>query len=116
VGWVLVGYFAFAYVLIFLAARLPMWCRKIGARNDYSYGMYVYGFLVQQYTAFLGWHLWGYVPWVAATLVVTACLACLSWHVVEKPALRLKDRGPGRGIRYWLAAWRARGTQPVATS
>ena len=100
-GWVLVGYPALAYSLLYAAAYLPAWWRRIGATNDYSYGMYVYGFLVQQVTAYFGWHRWGYAPWVAATLVVTAACAYLSWHVLEKPALDLKNRGPGMGWAYW---------------
>lgn len=98
-AWVLVGYAAFAYVIFYLAARLPAWWRRIGARNDYSYGMYVYGFLVQQVTAYLGWHLWGYLPWVLATLVISGICAWLSWHLVEKRALALKKLGPGRGFK-----------------
>lgn len=99
--WILIGYACYAYVLLYVAARLPEGFRRIGAKNDYSYGMYVYGFLVQQFTAFLGWHLWGYLPWVLATLVVTFGLAYISWHVVEKPSLALKDWGPGKGIAHW---------------
>lgn len=101
-GWVLVGYPAFAYFLLWLAAALPKSVQWIGARNDYSYGMYVYGFLVQQITASLGWYQWGYIPWVTATIVITAGCAWVSWHLIEKRALRLKDWGPGRGIRFWV--------------
>ena len=54
-------------------------------------------------TNYLGWYKWGYVPWVAATIVVSAGCAWLSWHLVEKRALALKDWGPGRGIRHWYA-------------
>jgi peptidoglycan/LPS O-acetylase OafA/YrhL len=100
-GWMLLGYPALAYFLLWLAARLPSWLQWIGAKNDYSYGMYVYGFLVQQFTAYLGWYQWGYVPWVAAVIVITAGCAWLSWHIVEKRALALKNWGPGRGIRHW---------------
>lgn len=102
-GWILLGYPALAYFLLWFAARLPAWLQWIGAKNDYSYGMYVYGFLVQQFTAYLGWYQWGYVPWVAATIVVSAGCAWLSWHLVEKRALALKDWGPGRGIRHWYS-------------
>ncbi|PWG11974.1 hypothetical protein DF268_18615 [Streptomyces sp. V2] len=34
-----------AYALVWLAIRLPAPFRRIGARNDYSYGIYIYGFL-----------------------------------------------------------------------
>lgn len=100
-GWVLLGYPAFAYFVLWLAARLPKRIQWIGAKNDYSYGMYVYGFLVQQFTAFLGWHLLGYWAWVALTILVTAACAWLSWHGIEKRAMALKDWGPGRGLD-WL--------------
>lgn len=101
-GWVLIGYPAFAYFLLWLAAALPSKLHWIGARNDYSYGMYVYGFLIQQFTASLGWYKWGYLPWVGVTIVITAAGAWLSWHIVERWALALKDWGPGRGIRFWF--------------
>jgi peptidoglycan/LPS O-acetylase OafA/YrhL len=100
-GWVLLGYPALAYFLMWAAASLPQRLQWIGAKNDYSYGMYVYGFLVLQVTAYFGWFKWGYLPWVLATLVITAGCAWLSWHVVEKRALALRDWGPGRGVRYW---------------
>lgn len=101
-GWVLIGYPAFAYFLLWAAARLPQKIQWIGAKNDYSYGVYVYGFLVQQFTAYLGWYHWGYLPWVIATVVITGGCAWISWHLVEKRAMALKDFGPGRGIRYWF--------------
>ncbi|HXH36666.1 MAG TPA: acyltransferase [Plantibacter sp.] len=106
-GWVQLGYPAFAYFILWLAARLPKRIQWIGAKNDYSYGMYVYGFLVQQFTAFLGWHLLGYWPWVGLTILVTAGCAWLSWHGIEKRAMALKDWGPGRGLD-WLGQRRER--------
>jgi peptidoglycan/LPS O-acetylase OafA/YrhL len=39
---------------------------------------------------------------VAATIVLSAGCAWLSWHGVEKHALALKDWGPGRGVRHWV--------------
>jgi len=100
-GLTVIGYPAIAYLVMWLAAALPASLHWIGAKNDYSYGMYVYGFLVQQFTAALGWYRWGYVPWVAVTLVITFGCAWLSWHLVEKRALQLKDVGPGKGLQHW---------------
>lgn len=56
-GWNIFGYPALVYGILWLAARLPKEIQWIGAKNDYSYGMYVYGFLVQMCTASLGWYL-----------------------------------------------------------
>ena len=100
-GLTILGYPAIAYFIIWLAAALPARLHWIGARNDYSYGIYVYGFLVQQFTASLGWYRWGYLPWTLVVLAITAGCAWLSWHGIEKRALSLKDWGPGRGLRYW---------------
>jgi peptidoglycan/LPS O-acetylase OafA/YrhL len=100
-GFGTLGFPAFAYALLWLAARLPDGLKKIGSKNDYSYGLYLYGFLVEQVLAYLGWHHWGYVPYVLASLVISAACAWLSWHLVEKRALALKGRGPGLGLTYW---------------
>jgi peptidoglycan/LPS O-acetylase OafA/YrhL len=109
-GFAVIGYPALAYLVLWLAAALPKSVQWIGAKNDYSYGVYVYGFLVQQITAFFGWYRWGYLPWTLACLVITFGCAWLSWHGVEKWAMRLKDRGPGRGIAHWRGIISSRST------
>lgn len=88
-----VGVPAFAYFLVWLAIRLPAPFRRIGARNDYSYGIYIYGFVVEQTLVVLGFARWGLVPYLGMTLAATVALAMLSWHCVERPAMRLKDLG-----------------------
>lgn len=115
-GLSMLGYPAMAYFVLWLAASLPKSLHWIGSKNDYSYGIYLYGFLVQQFTAALGWYNWGYVPWVLVCLLLSAGFAWLSWHGIEKRALQLKDWGPGRGFAYWWnrVTVRARPTQPGA--
>ncbi|MGF1428439.1 acyltransferase family protein [Kitasatospora sp. LaBMicrA B282] len=106
VATLLEGYFfviglpAFAYLLLWLAIRLPGPLRRIGAKNDYSYGLYIYGFPVEQLlAAFHAGHL-GRLGFSALAFALTLLLAAASWHLVERPALRLKDigrrSGPGR--------------------
>lgn len=101
-GFGVVGFPAFAYLLFWLSVRVPDWVKRIGAKNDYSYGIYLYGFLVQQVLAYFGWHELGYLFYTVTALIITTALAMLSWHLLEKPALRLKDWGPGRGLRFWF--------------
>ena len=96
-GLTTIGVPAGVYLTLYLAARLPRRLQAVGARNDYSYGVYLYGWMVQQGLAYGGLHQSGYVPYTAVTLVLTAACAWLSWHVVERQALRLKRWGPGRG-------------------
>jgi len=85
---------AYVYLLLWLGIRLPPLFRRIGRRNDYSYGIYIYAFVTQQALAVLGLPRFGLAAYLAATLVLSVGLAMLSWHLVEKPALRLKDWTP----------------------
>jgi len=65
----------------------PTWLH----RHDYSYGLYLYGYPVQQSLIALGIATPGLL-FGAATVVTLGC-AALSWHVVERPCLELKRRG-----------------------
>ncbi len=101
-GYKLIGVAALVYLVLWLAAALPRRFQWIGQKNDYSYGIYIYGWPVQQMLAFFGLEKWGYVPYVAITILGTAALAWLSWHGIEKWAMSIKDWGPGRGVRHWV--------------
>ena len=62
--------------------------------GDYSYGIYLWGFPIQQsVSASIGAATH---PWVnfAISLPIVIVLAMISWHLIEKPALRLKRRNP----------------------
>jgi peptidoglycan/LPS O-acetylase OafA/YrhL len=60
---------------------------------DFSYGIYIYAFPIQQTIVYLFPKV-DFFPYLGSTLVITVALAALSWHFVEKPALKLK---PFRG-------------------
>lgn len=101
-GFSTLGTIAGVYFVMYLAARLPRQTHWIGRKNDYSYGIYIYGFMVQQVGAYLGWHEWGFVPYVLVSWAVSLALAWVSWHLVEKRAMHLKNWGPGRGWQFWF--------------
>jgi peptidoglycan/LPS O-acetylase OafA/YrhL len=92
----LVGLPAYAYLLLWLAVRLPARLHGVGRKRDLSYGIYIYGFVTQQVLAStrLMHRNHGFPLWLATSIVVTYGLAFLSWHLVERPALRLKDWRP----------------------
>lgn len=75
-----------AYVSLSAGALLP-W--RLGARNDLSYGVYVYAYPVQVLLVLLGVTAWGWLPTALACVVATLPLATASWWLVEKPSLRL---------------------------
>lgn len=106
-GFPLLGTAAGAYLLMYLGGRLPKSLHVIGAKNDYSYGIYIYGFLVQQLLAACGVYRLGYMPFVIFSIVGSAVCGYLSWHLIEKRAMALKSWGPGRGVKFWQARIRS---------
>ncbi len=87
-----------AYLVLYLAF-LPSRLSGFARHGDFSYGVYIYAFPVQQLvTALLG----GRTEWwvnAALSLPVVVALAALSWHLVEQPALRLKGSPPSLLMR-----------------
>ena len=81
------------YTLFWLAFRLPLsWFDKPG---DFSYGLYIYSFPVQQMLAYFGGNRHGLYPYFALAMLISCGLAVLSYRFVEKPCLDLKNwHGP----------------------
>lgn len=75
-----------AYLLLWLGIRLPL--QPVGARNDISYGVYIYAFPVQQILALLGVHNAGPAVFALAGVVATIPVAAASWFAVERPTRR----------------------------
>jgi peptidoglycan/LPS O-acetylase OafA/YrhL len=78
------------YLALWLALtpRLPV--IPAARFGDLSYGLYIYGWPVE---AAVIWFLGGRAQWwqvFAIALPATAAIAFLSWHLIERPALRLK--------------------------
>ena len=97
---VLLMHSATDYLVPPLAAYVTVWLGLLRPRpfvltryGDYSYGIFLFGFPIQQaMTQIMGprFHEWFWN--IAAALPLTLVFAALSWHAVEKPALAL--RGP----------------------
>jgi peptidoglycan/LPS O-acetylase OafA/YrhL len=81
---------ALPYILLYLAYIPSGFIRKYNHLGDYSYGVYIYAWPVQQSIASL-------VPGISvpAMLLVSAsvnvALAALSWHLIEQRVLQLKS-------------------------
>jgi peptidoglycan/LPS O-acetylase OafA/YrhL len=86
------GELAVAYLWIWLAVRLPL--RRVDARGDFSYGVYIYAWPVQQTLALYGLYRWGVLAFLLLSIVATLPLAVASWYLVERPALSLKGISP----------------------
>ena len=57
--------------------------------GDVSYGIYLYGFPVQQ--ILMSFQTFNQLELMIYSLVISIILAFLSWHIIEKNALRLKN-------------------------
>jgi peptidoglycan/LPS O-acetylase OafA/YrhL len=80
-----------------LNPRLP--AVPVARFGDLSYGLYVYGWPVE---AAVMWFSGGRAAWWQVFLIslpATTAIAFLSWHLIERPALRLKP-GPRRPTEF----------------
>lgn len=80
----------FAYIVFFLAYVPAGRIRSFNSIGDYSYGIYIYAFPIQQCVA-------AAIPGVSVSMMivlsfsVTLGFSVLSWHLVENQALKLKN-------------------------
>jgi peptidoglycan/LPS O-acetylase OafA/YrhL len=79
------------YVVLVVAYHPALRIPGLPGKPDYSYGLYVYAFPIQQTLVRLAPDIAPPLLFVAA-VVLTLAVAALSWHALEAPALRLKSR------------------------
>jgi peptidoglycan/LPS O-acetylase OafA/YrhL len=98
VATVHVGHLLFAfsllggYIAIYLATSPRIRLPRAARFGDLSYGLYIYGWPVQSSVAYvIGETATWWQVFLGGTSVSLA-IAFLSWHAIEKPALRLKER------------------------
>lgn len=78
-----------AHTTLFLALHKPLVVKRLSKGADFSYGLYLYAYPVQQLLVMaLGPH----DPYLHTLLAfaLTVPLAAFSWYLIEKPALALK--------------------------
>ena len=88
---------AVSYSVAYLAYVPSGALMRFNAIGDYSYGFYIYAFPSQQFVA---WLIPGVSPLknMLVAFVITLTFAVLSWHVVERPSLRIKERFAQRAV------------------
>jgi peptidoglycan/LPS O-acetylase OafA/YrhL len=90
-AFLIVYYLSLPYALFYLAYVPAGKVRAFNRFGDYSYGVYLYAFPLQQAL------LVSYSGWTVATLAISAgvltlmCAIC-SWHWIEQPVLALRSR------------------------
>jgi len=79
-----------AYLVFYLAYVPKGYIRKFNAYGDYSYGIYIYAFPVQQAVLALNPNI-SLLSFFLVSLVITFFFAYFSWQIIEKKALKLKN-------------------------
>jgi peptidoglycan/LPS O-acetylase OafA/YrhL len=92
-GWLVIGQYAFCYFLIWFAIRatkLQRW-EKFG---DFSYGIYIIAWPLMQFAAYFGLQNQGWIVYHVVIVIGCHVYAFISWHLIEKPAMSLKNWTP----------------------
>lgn len=92
--WLLTAVICLPYLLFFTAGlAVPAEGFPSRQQADYSYGIYIYSFPITQLLVAAGFPQAGPCWFLLTVVVVALPLAALSWHFVEAPSLRCKQRG-----------------------
>ncbi len=78
------------YLLIATAIILPL--SGFSKYGDFSYGIYVYAFPIQQTIVYLLYPNINEIQLMLYAFVITLIVAVISWKLIEKPALSLKSK------------------------
>jgi peptidoglycan/LPS O-acetylase OafA/YrhL len=89
-GFALLWPFVLPYLLLSLAYRLPF--QSVGKFGDFSYGTYLYAFPIQQCLYTFNVNQAGFVIYFATAAVLSVACGALSWHLVERPAIKFGAR------------------------
>ncbi|WP_010162595.1 acyltransferase family protein [Sphingomonas sp. PAMC 26617] len=89
---ILTGLIVVAISIAVLSLGLSSWLHASAIDNlgDLSYGTYLWAFPIQQYVMLKTSS--GPISNIAISLPIVAILAFASWHLIERPALRLKPK------------------------
>jgi peptidoglycan/LPS O-acetylase OafA/YrhL len=83
---------ALPYIVMYLAFLPTPRLQRAAKHGDFSYGIYLYAYPVQQMLM----RKWGehlnFIVFILLSCIGTMILAYLSWHCIERPFLRLKGR------------------------
>ena len=86
----LVSGISFTYLLLFIGFIKNSPVQNITKYGDFSYGLYIWAFPIQQILSLHFSHWNAYVHFFVAT-VIAFIFAVLSWHLIEKRALAYKS-------------------------
>jgi peptidoglycan/LPS O-acetylase OafA/YrhL len=82
--------FPLSYLVFYFAfLKIPK-INNFAKYGDFSYGFYLYAFPIQQVFSSFFAENWNFYFLVIITFIVSLIFAIISWHLIEKQALKLK--------------------------
>ncbi|WP_426060959.1 acyltransferase family protein [Hymenobacter sp. B1770] len=81
-----------AYVLFYFVFNQKVRLHRFAKYGDFSYGIYLYGWPVQQLVMLYAGHSMGVYGLFLVSMVIVMPCAAISWFLVEKPFLRLNTK------------------------
>ncbi|ALV23677.1 putative membrane protein [Campylobacter iguaniorum] len=83
IKWIIFSFMVFAFVFSFKNLS-----KKILHGNDYTFGIYIYHMLVINVFIYLNYV--AEIKFIMAVFILSILCGIISWHIIEKPFLRLK--------------------------
>ena len=80
---------AWVYLIFVLGFANNPWLDSYNQLGDYSYGVYIYAFPIQELLAHIQKGI-GPLGMIAEALPIVLITAVLSWHLIEKPSMSLR--------------------------
>lgn len=88
--WQLMHVLTLPYLTLYLAQlRIPR-LAGFGKAGDFSYGLYIFSFPIQQLIMHWTQGQLPLIPFMLLAFITSLAAAALSWHLIESPALTLK--------------------------
>ena len=78
------------YPILWCGIHLPF--KKIGSKNDYSYGIYIFGWPITELLITWNVQRFGVLPFEILCFVCTLPFAIISWWLVEKRAIKFSPK------------------------
>lgn len=82
--------FTLPYLVLYLAVVSNKVMLSFNKYGDFSYGIYIYAFPIQQLYIYLFYDLLNLVSFFLLSFITTLFFAVFSWYIIEKPALSYK--------------------------
>ncbi|MEY2829862.1 MAG: hypothetical protein RIQ33_1720, partial [Bacteroidota bacterium] len=90
----IVAFFFIPLFTIWIAFLSIPFLQKLTSSGDYSYGIYVYSFPIQQLIIYYSSAQLNILQFLFLSFAITLPLSILSYHFIELPIIKLKKKRP----------------------